>query len=202
VSRFRKEGIPSEYLRLGFDPRVLAQLGSTPPASEAVFVGALGRGQHSRGNELLERAARTVPIDFWGYDVDGWPPDASIRRRYRGEAWGLDMYRVLAGARVAVNRHIDVADDYANNMRLYEATGVGALLVTDAKSNLSELFEPDAEIVTYSNEDELVEKIEHYLHHEAERARIARAGQQRTLREHTYAHRMRELASILARHMR
>ena len=33
------------------------------------------------------------------------------------------MYRVLARTRVAVNRHGDIAEGYANNMRLFEATG-------------------------------------------------------------------------------
>lgn len=201
VPRFREQGIASEYFRLGFDRRVLDHIRDEPLATDVVFVGALGRTQHSRGNELLERVARRVPVDFWGYNVDGWPPDAAIRRRYRGEAWGLEMYRVLARSRIALNRHIDVAEDFANNMRLYEATGVGTLLVTDAKRNLADLFEPGEEVVTYASEDELVEKIEHYLGNEEERARIARAGQERTLSDHTYARRMRELVEILDRYL-
>ena len=35
------------------------------------------------------------------------------------------MYRVLRQSKIALNRHSDVAEDHANNMRLYEATGVG-----------------------------------------------------------------------------
>jgi hypothetical protein len=202
VARFRQHGIASEYFRLGFDPRVLEHLEDETPSEDVVFVGGLARSHHARGNELLERAARNTPITFWGYDVDGWPADAAIRRRYRGEAWGLDMYRVLAKSRIALNRHIDVAEDYANNMRLYEATGVGTMLITDAKGNLSELFEPGDEVVTYSNESELVEQINHYLDKESERIRIARAGQERTLRDHTYERRMSELVDILARYMR
>jgi spore maturation protein CgeB len=199
VARFRAKGFASEYLRIGFDPRVLTHVQTTARSEDAVFVGTLARTQHGRGNEVLDRAAQQAPIAFWGRNPDGWPADAAIRRRYRGEAWGLDMYRILAGSKIGLNRHIDVAEDYANNMRLYEATGVGTLLITDAKRNLAELFEPDEEVVTYSSEDELVEKIRHYLADDAERSKIARAGQERTLRDHTYAHRMRELVSILER---
>ncbi len=199
VPMFRAKGFASEYFRIAFDPRVLTRVQTNAPAEDVVFVGTLARTQHGRGNELLERAARRAPIEFWGYNLDGWPADAAIRRRYRGEAWGLDMYRMLAGSKIALNRHIDVAGDYANNMRLYEATGVGTLLITDAKRNLAELFEPDVEVVTYASEAELVEKIRHYVADEAERSRIARAGQERTLHDHTYAHRMRELVAILGR---
>jgi hypothetical protein len=201
VHRFQEQGLASEYVKLGFDPRVIAEL-DDDRRTGAVFVGAIGPSPIWRSNALIQHAAERVPVDFWGYKVGPLPADSAIHRGYRGEAWGLEMYRVLARSRIALNRHGDVAEGYANNMRLFEATGVGTLLITDAKRNLADLFKADDEVVTYSSEGELVEKIRHYLENEAERARIARAGQDRTLRDHTYEHRMRELAAILARHMR
>jgi len=200
VERFRELGIDAECLRIGFDERVLDRLAAEDvisSASGAVFVGALNRTQHRAANAVLARAAKRAPIDFWGYGAHTWPPWSPIRRRYHGQAWGIEMFRILRGARIALNRHIAVAERNANNMRLYEATGVGTLLLTDARDNLSELFEPSLEVVTYADEDELVERVRHYLAHEDERRAIARAGQERTLREHTYGVRMRELVSIL-----
>lgn len=202
VPMFRELGIAAEYLKLAFDPRILERLGSTSLRHGAAFVGNLGRAQHARGNDLLERAAERRPIEFWGYNLEGRRPDSPLLRRYHGEAWGLEMFRVLAEAGIAVNRHIDVAEDYANNMRLYEATGVGSLLLTDAKLNLGELFEVGQEVVTYRDEDELVEAVDHYLRHEDERAALAAAGQRRTLADHTYAVRMRELSDILYAYLR
>jgi hypothetical protein len=196
VPRLRELGVESEYLRIGFDRRVLDALEDGPRAG-AVFVGALGRAQHGRGNDVLEAAARRAPINVYGYGVEDWPESSPLRARYRGEAWGLDMLRVLRGAKIAVNRHIDVAEDAANNMRLYEATGVGALLLTDRKSNLGELFHPGREVVPYDSAADLAAKIEHFLAHDDERAAIARAGQRRTLTEHGYDLRMQELATIL-----
>ncbi|MGZ4415516.1 MAG: CgeB family protein [Gaiellaceae bacterium] len=201
VPRFRELGIASEYFRIGFDPRVLDALGRTERRHGAVFVGALGRVQHARGNELLDQAARRASIEFWGYGGADWPPDSPLVRNYRGEAWGIEMFRVLAESRIAVNRHIDVAENNANNMRLYEATGVGTLLLTDAKQNLGDLFAVGAEVVAYRDEDELVEAVDHYLVHEDERRAIAEAGQRRTLADHTYAVRMQELVEILGRYL-
>lgn len=202
AERFRALGVPAEYFRIGFDERVLECLdGVQPDRYGAVFVGALNRAtQWQQANSLLERAAHRTKIDFWGYSNVGWPPTSPILTNYYGEAWGIGMYRVLREARIALNRHGDVAENFANNMRLYEATGVGTMLLTDAKSNLSELFEPGREVETYADEDELVEKIGHYLEHGDERRAIARAGQERTLREHTYRHRMRELVALLETH--
>jgi spore maturation protein CgeB len=157
----------------------------------------MNRTQHSSGNALLGEAAERAPIEFWGYSVDGWPPEATLRKAYRGEAWGLEMYRLLRSARVSLNRHIEVAEGYANNMRLFEATGVGTMLLTDMRRNLADLFEPGVEVATYEGLDDLVAKIEYYLEHENERAAIAAAGQRRTLAEHTWAQRMTELADAL-----
>lgn len=200
VEQFRKLGVASEYLRIGFDPRVLERLtldGATREQHGAVFVGALNRRQHGSGNAMLNRAAQQTPIDFWGYGAGSWPSSSPIRQRYHGEAWGIEMFRVLYESKLALNRHIGVAGNFANNMRLYEATGVGTLLVTDEKENLADLFAPDREVVTYAGEDELVEKVAYYLEHDDERRAIARAGQERTLRDHTYRRRMEELLAIL-----
>jgi len=200
VDRFRRLGVASEYLGIGFDPRALERLerdGAERERYGAVFVGALNRTQHRSGNALLERAARRAPIEFWGYGARGWPPGSPIRSRYHGEAWGIDMLRVLYESRIALNRHIGAAERFANNMRLYEATGVGTLLLTDEKENLGELFEPGTEVVTYRDEDELVEGVRHFLEDDEARRRIARAGQQRTLRDYTYLRRMEELLAIL-----
>jgi spore maturation protein CgeB len=82
-------------------------------------------------------------------------------------------------------------------MRLFETTGVGSLLLTDAKVNLGELFEPGREVVAYRDADDLVASARRYLADDAARREIASAGQARTLRDHTYAVRMQELVDIL-----
>ena len=120
---------------------------------------------------------------------------------YRGKAWGLEMYRILRSSKMTLNHHIDVAQHYANNMRLFEATGVGTLLITDWKENLHEMFEPGKEVVAYRSPDECVELIQYFLEHGDERESIAYAGQRRTLAEHTYHHRMLEFIDIVRKHL-
>jgi spore maturation protein CgeB len=200
VERFRALGIASEYLKLGFDPRVLHHIAQQERDLDLVFVGALGRAQHARGNALLERVAERLPLQVWGRAIEQQPERSPLRRAYRGSAWGLEMMRLYARARIALNRHIDVAEGYANNMRLYEATGMGALVFTEDAPNLGELFEPGREVIAYRGVDDLVERAEHYLSCEEEWRAVAEAGQRRTLSEHTYATRMEELAAILERH--
>jgi spore maturation protein CgeB len=82
-------------------------------------------------------------------------------------------------------------------MRLFEATGAGAMLVTESAPNLSDFFAEGREVVTYDHPDDLMEKLSHYLEHDGERIAIASAGQRRTLRDHTYAQVMARLSEIL-----
>lgn len=126
--------------------------------------------------------------------------DSPLARCYRGTAWGVDMFNVLAQSQITLNHHGNTPL-YANNMRLYEATVVGALLVTDWKQNLHEMFEPGKEVIAYRNAEECGELIQYYLAHEDERRSIAAAGQHRTLREHTYYHRMQEFLDVVQEYL-
>ncbi len=113
-------------------------------------------------------------------------PDTRIAARACPALWGRAMYQQLHDSKVSLNTHIDISPVSASNMRLFEATGVGSCLLTDWRENIATLFEPDAEVVTYRNPEECVERVNYLLQHEQERQAIARAGQRRTLREHTY----------------
>lgn len=199
VEQFSRDGLTSKYFKLGFEPRVLERL-SEGKRSGVAFVGSLS-ASHAERIEFLEKVGAVRPIDVWGDGVDGLNQDSPLRTTYRGEAWALEMYQALRNARIALNHHIDMAGPYANNMRLFEATGVGTLLVTDWKVNLHDMFEPGEEVVSYRTAEECTELIEHYLGHAEERETIAQAGLQRTLAEHTYYHRMQELVEMIKRRL-
>jgi hypothetical protein len=85
------------------------------------------------------------------------------------------------------------------NMRVFEGTAGGAMLLTDAVENgLDELFSIGKELVTYRDDQDLLQKIEYYLSHDEERKAIAVAGEARTMGEHTYAHRTAALMRAVA----
>lgn len=77
--------------------------------------------------------------------------------------------------------------------RHFEIPACWGLAFTGPADDLENYYIPDKEIVIYKNAGDLIEKVKYYLSHESERAAIARAGYERTLREHTYEHRFREI---------
>lgn len=196
VEQFRASGTDASLQRLAFEPEVLTSVPSCVRDIEVSFVGNY-TAHHERRAELLSKISEEVSISVWG---EGW--DQRLKRngvKIHGAAWGLDMYSVLRRSRITLNSHISVADDYANNLRLFEATGMAALLLTDQKRNLSELFRPGEEVVTYETAEEAVAKIRSFLSSEKKRDAVATAGQRRTLTNHTYAARAPELMALMER---
>lgn len=193
---FSKLGVTSKYFRIAFESTVLPKLHRNKKLYPVTFVGGFSR-YHLKAYETMEWVAKRTPVDFWGYGYNTLSPRSTILKSYHGEAWGIDMYEILHNSKITLNRHSEVSKNYANNMRLYEATGVGSFLITDYKDNLKDLFILGKEIETYKTKEELLEKIKYYSTHEKERAAIAKAGQRRTLKEHTYEERMKELNVLL-----
>ena len=200
VEHFRSMGVRSEFNRLAFEPSVLHALKNQKKNILVSFVGSF-TSVHSKRDQLLERLCSTLPINIWGIGTERLPPDSLIRSCYLGAVWGIRMFSVLAASKIVINYHSDIAQSYANNMRLFEATGTGALLVTDLKENLHEMFEPGKEVIAYRSIDECVELVRYYLGHEDEREAIAAAGQRRTLQSHTYIQRMQDLSAILVKYL-
>jgi SAM-dependent methyltransferase len=204
VKLFRKYGITSYYQPLAFSPEITQRIPNVPYVMrpiECSFVGGIST-HHGKAYSLLELLAKQTPIQFWGYGAQSLPVDSPVLPKHRGEAWGESMFYLMASSKITINRHIDAAENFANNMRLFEATGCGALLITDYKDNLHELFEIGKEVVVYRSFEECAALVNYYLNNPSEAAAIAKAGQARTLRDHTYEKRMSQTGEFLARHLR
>jgi spore maturation protein CgeB len=216
VEHFRGLGKCCHRVLPAFDESIPNELREEALNTPVSFIGGF-TAAHSRRREMLNAVANQVPLHVWGYGVPETPritgvPSLLRRVRYErgseplfrrahGEVWGLDMYRVLRQSRMTVNVHIDVAGGLAGNQRMFEATGVGTLLLTEDAPNLRELFEPDAEVAAYRDADDLAMKVRHYLRNETERRQVAAAGQRRTLKYHSVGVRSEELAALFEQHL-
>jgi SAM-dependent methyltransferase len=203
VDLFRQHGLTAYYQPLAFEPRILEVMPNPSYESRDVdcsFVGGIS-AFHQAGGALLETLAQQTPIQIWGYGIQNVPPTSAVARRHQGEAWGRGMFSLLNRSKITVNRHSEAASTNANNMRLFEATGCGALLITDYKDNLNDLFEIGKEVVAYRSPEECVALVKHFLRYPQDAEKIAKAGQQRTLRDHVYENRMRKTGEIIARHV-
>ncbi len=81
--------------------------------------------------------------------------------------------------------------------RTFEVPGCGGFLLTGYADNLGEYYEDGREIIVFKDNAELARKIKYYLENPREREAIARCGYERTLREHTFEIRFREIFNII-----
>src|SRR5258708_23850075 len=205
VKFFRALGVRAEVNHLAFEPAVLDVLPEKPAADiDLSFVGSVSV-DHLQRIALLEAVAKRYALKLSGTRPQALPPSSPLHRCFQGEVWGGDMYQVLRRSRITLNSHIDLAGREAGTMRLFEATGVGAFLLTDFKDNLHTLFAPDREVAVWRSVDDCLTAIDHHLGDDKGRAEIARAGQARTMAQHTYRHRAVEILAfadrILARRL-
>jgi spore maturation protein CgeB len=193
----RGRGARAELNRLAFDARVATAIPERTRDLPVTFVGSFLAVHNSR-LELIEQVAAAFPAIAVHGSVTEIAASSPLQRRVGPPLWGRDMYGLLRRSVITLNHHGDVPP-YANNMRLFEATGMGCLLVTDYKDNLHEMFEPEREVVTYRDPAECIDKVRFYLDERnvAARERIMAAGQARTLNEHTYQACMRRLVDLI-----
>jgi len=82
--------------------------------------------------------------------------------------------------------------------RVFEVSACGGFLMTGkSDDDISEYYVPGKEIVVFDGQSDLIEKCRYYLSHDEERGKIAEAGYERTLRDHTYEQRFKEMFKAL-----
>ena len=116
--------------------------------------------------------------------------------------FGIEMFKVISKAKIGFNIHGGISGNYAANVRMFETAGVGTLLLTDHKKNIMDFYEPDKEIVTYNSVNDCSEKIKWLLNNPKKIEEISKAGQIRTLKDHTIKNRVIELNEIIIKELR
>lgn len=191
VEEILKSGLPlTLFGAIEEDPWLLLKM----KQASYIFVKALENAgiKSFRGNRTYRKMAqlKEMPVKS-SYST-------LIRQNIRQDKlFGREMLKEIARHSIGFNLHAEVAGDYAANVRMFEVTAAGALLVTDHKKNIRDLFEPDLEILTYSSTGECIEKLKWAIDHPVDAGKIAAAGQKRTLNDHSVEKRVALLFEIM-----
>lgn len=106
-----------------------------------------------------------------------------------------DMRYLVSSSMAIVNRLRSKKNVEQMKARIFEVNGCGGFQLSYYVEGIANCYVPDREIVIYADVDDLIEKIRFYLEHDALRESIAEAGYNRTLQEHTFAHRFKNVFS-------
>lgn len=177
VARLRTDGLLQVgWLPLGFPVELLPAC-TIDRSLDIAYVGSDQVAVHPERHALLQ-ALRREQFSTWF-----------------GQASPREMGRIYSSAKLVFNKsiHNDV------NMRMFEATGCGAVLVTDRISGngMEELFEEGLHYVTYSDASSLVAVVKELLRDPERCALMGDSARRRVLEHHTYRHRAQQMLEVI-----
>jgi hypothetical protein len=164
--------------------------------TDVVFLGSGGRGnKRPATTQHFLQPAKEFDFALWGgwWDRDYWAPEYVANpeandwyRFWRGPLPLGDIAALYSSAKIVLNFHEDSQREWGMwNNRVFEALGVGALMICDAPAGLREEF-GDA-IVYTSGGEETARLIAYYLEHPEERRRIGERARRIVMERYVYS---------------
>jgi spore maturation protein CgeB len=169
------------------------------PTCDLGYLGTYSPDRQKTLDELLVSVAERSPalrflVAGPGYpNHDDWPANieyvehlAPHRHRdfYNSQRFTLNVTRAQM-----------IQAGYSPSVRLFEAAACGTPVISDSWQGLNSFFEPGREILVANSVDECCCILDSVS--AAQREEIGRCARERVLREHTAAHRARELTKLL-----
>lgn len=187
-------GLPVSYLPEAANPLWHKPIGDYGTQPYIVVAGNV----HPTRAALLSRLDKTgVPLKIYGAPIAPWVGFPELRRLHAGhEVLREEKGAAFRGARAVLN-NLHPGEWAGSNCRLFEATGSGALVLTEWREAMGDLFERGQEVLGFEDFDELVDQCRFALQDDRPGLDIADAAAARTLMDHTYEIRLRELLRVL-----
>lgn len=187
------EGAVSKYRNLGFSNIIHSQWSANhrifrplalPPAYEVSFVGQ----PHSDRRQLVARLRSAgIQVETRGF---GWK---------EGRVSLSEMVRLGNQSQICLNfGNASAGGLHQVKGRDFEIPAMGRPLLTAYSTELRQYFNEE-EAATYRTGEELVAVVQDLLKDESRRERMATAGRQRLLKDHTAEHRLAEIFNHAAR---
>ena len=209
-----KRGVRSAYNFNSAAP-CFRYLNSGSNRSEAVrnqigFSGSFLRGLHDERAEMLAKLSSTLPgISVNVYTAQPFRLPADCPLKFSPPVFASDVIKTYTTHELIVDARADFGlreirfNRDTSNMRIFEATRAGSLLLTEYAPNLENMFEIGKEIICYRSFEELADLASYYCKesNDSTRRNVAIAGYTRTLSSHTIELRANEFDAIVKRSM-
>lgn len=190
VKALSDRGFPIHFLANAFD-RTAPLIPHPVPA--VTFVGAR---YPNRESLLCSLSGAGVRVHAYGRDWSHHPVDRLRTWQWHrpalpagrdvalAEAWGI-----MAGSIATINMHHD-QDGFT--MRTFEACGVGAVQLLD-RADVTEFYDPGSEVAVFTSAEEAIELSRRAATDRAWTSGLRTRARRRTLAEHTFDQRMRQV---------
>ena len=187
--------LPVYYLPQACNPRCHRPM---VPAGTEPYLVIAGNMYPSRVRLLERLAAKGIPVRAYGSPIPRWIGDTPVRGMHAGHPIFAEEKACVFRSAAGVLNNLHPAEISGVNLRLFEAAGSGAAVLTEFRQTVPDLFEVGAEVLAFRDFDELVEQASRLLDEPGLTARLGDAAARRTHRDHTLAHRVATIIEKVA----
>ena len=196
----RVELLRSWYIRERNHPVVLAEGEQARHSCDVVFVGHFEPDHRLGCLEAIANEGWRLRLRGPGYEWDKIVRHSEVLRPQLPVhlVWGEEYNRALCGAKIALcflsklNR-----DTYTR--RCFEIPATGTMMLAEYTEDLATLFREGEEVEFFRSQEEMMEKIAHYLSDDVRRLAVAEAGHRRVVADgHDVVSRMRQVVKWVA----
>jgi len=147
---FKEIGCEKVYwLPYAYDPRIFREIKNVPMRYDVAFIGSMNEERRT----ILEKVRQKFKLFVTEAGMFAFMHDASLAYSMSKAALQISNRKTLGP-------------------RIFEAMGCRRMVLADSiKNGLEEIFTEDENIVLYSDTNELLEKLEFYLHDKEERGK-------------------------------
>jgi spore maturation protein CgeB len=156
-------------------------------------ISTYGNPHNIRTSFFCQLIKYNYKIKIWGHQPPIWLKSKELKSLYTGVyVFNESKSKAVLAAKININT-LHPGEVIGLNARTFETAGIGGFQMIHWRPGLADLFEDGKEIISFNNFNELIEKINYYLDKPEEREKIAKAGQVRAYRDHTYELRLKLL---------
>ena len=104
-----------------------------------------------------------------------------------------EYVNLLGRAKIGLSFSMDMSGEPQAKLRPFELAACRTLLLAEEPNYLGPYLHEGTEYVGFTDEESMIQKCEYFLLRDQEREAIAHRGHERTIREHTFENRLREV---------
>ncbi len=218
--------IPEFYKKIGYTNIIRSQWGCNSHDYKPVSTGRdidvsfIGQYNSNRGKVIneLRKAGINVFVRGWKWP-EGRASQEDMIKIFSRSKINLNInsqpkrFRFKSFARLFLKRSVGliIPDfDWINNFhswmnlevpqikaRPFELASCKTFVISGFADDLDKFYKEDEEMVFYRSTEDLIRKIKYFLPKKEEREKIAEAGYQRTLKDHTYQKRLEDIFNLI-----
>jgi len=210
VSVYRQAGFQAAHLDFGYEHTFFFPESATPPSSHSIaLVGHAyphmykhhtDQGYLSALHTLIRSLLyENIRIDFYGRDWDKMKPFFGLDIP---QEWlhvplpFLDRKEIYCSSGIVISLQTSGTQI---PQTIFEILGCGGFLLTQDTPEIRRLFTPGRDLLVSASPEETLRQVREYLERPEERKKIRESGH-RTVRAHTYLHRVHQMLRILREH--